>query len=606
VVPRPGQVQVGALTDPAERHAEHAAHGAERHTEHAAHGGDRHTEHAAHGAERHTEHAAHGAERHTEHAAHGAERHTEHAAHGGDRHTEHAAHGAERHTEHAAHGGDRHTEHAAHGAERHTEHAAHGGDRHTEHAAHGGDRHTEHAAHGAERHTEHAADGGDRPSEEPLHPEERRSLEAVQIHTDSRAARSAQVVGAEAYALPGHIVFGAARYRPTSPAGRRLLTHELAHALTESPTTGTAVLRRQADAGVATPDPSVAAPTNANPNATVSNPATNTAASTWPDWVGTPLTPDQQRTVNAVLASRNNQPVRPDLAHRTGGFQYGGKAGSLSPNASRYLRIAMREYWAGEGGVAGINTWDTPAGQPGNFTLGPGMLNAGAASLMRKWFDADATVAQQCRDELGVWVTPSLEWRVIDHAGTIRRGDDARSLLNDPAILSRIMNLAEGGHGGPLDRAEQNWVTDHDLAQAPPEAEVASWDDAAIACCLHIQHGAPAYSWSQHRSLYLQTHGDPLLIASICASLGVFKRLGNAAIGPVLVTSQWSELVYSGPFARWGVGGGQPGYLKHAIDAAGQHVSGTAAELGAKSELVGHALYQTGVSGSQINALDIG
>ena len=51
----------------------------------------------------------------------------------------------------------------------------------------------------------------------------------VRVHTDAPAAESAQAVRAQAYTVGGHIVFGAGRYDPATPAGQRLLAHELAH-----------------------------------------------------------------------------------------------------------------------------------------------------------------------------------------------------------------------------------------------------------------------------------------------------------------------------------------------------------------------------------------
>ncbi|MDQ6775607.1 MAG: DUF4157 domain-containing protein [Actinomycetota bacterium] len=51
----------------------------------------------------------------------------------------------------------------------------------------------------------------------------------VRVHADGQAARSAAALGAAAYTLGPTIVFGQDRYRPGSPAGRRLLAHELAH-----------------------------------------------------------------------------------------------------------------------------------------------------------------------------------------------------------------------------------------------------------------------------------------------------------------------------------------------------------------------------------------
>jgi len=43
------------------------------------------------------------------------------------------------------------------------------------------------------------------------------------------AAASAGSLSAQAYTLGSHVVFGAGQYQPHTPAGRRLLAHELAH-----------------------------------------------------------------------------------------------------------------------------------------------------------------------------------------------------------------------------------------------------------------------------------------------------------------------------------------------------------------------------------------
>lgn len=51
----------------------------------------------------------------------------------------------------------------------------------------------------------------------------------VRVHTDERAAESASAVGAHAYTVGRDVVFGAGRYSPNTPDGRRLLAHELAH-----------------------------------------------------------------------------------------------------------------------------------------------------------------------------------------------------------------------------------------------------------------------------------------------------------------------------------------------------------------------------------------
>jgi hypothetical protein len=56
----------------------------------------------------------------------------------------------------------------------------------------------------------------------------------VRVHTDKRAAESAQAINAHAYTAGDNIVFGAGRYAPGSPEGRRLVAHELTHVVQQS------------------------------------------------------------------------------------------------------------------------------------------------------------------------------------------------------------------------------------------------------------------------------------------------------------------------------------------------------------------------------------
>jgi hypothetical protein len=51
----------------------------------------------------------------------------------------------------------------------------------------------------------------------------------VRIHTDTRAAQSAQAVKALAYTVGSDIAFASGRFAPATGEGRRLLAHELAH-----------------------------------------------------------------------------------------------------------------------------------------------------------------------------------------------------------------------------------------------------------------------------------------------------------------------------------------------------------------------------------------
>lgn len=56
----------------------------------------------------------------------------------------------------------------------------------------------------------------------------------VRIHTDTRAALSAQALGANAYSVGIDIVFGESRYAPGSREGDRLLAHELTHVVQQA------------------------------------------------------------------------------------------------------------------------------------------------------------------------------------------------------------------------------------------------------------------------------------------------------------------------------------------------------------------------------------
>ena len=70
-----------------------------------------------------------------------------------------------------------------------------------------------------------------------LDPSLRHSMEArfgydfssVRLHDDPQAASAAAGVDATAFTVGEHIVFGSGRFDPSSPAGRHLIAHELAH-----------------------------------------------------------------------------------------------------------------------------------------------------------------------------------------------------------------------------------------------------------------------------------------------------------------------------------------------------------------------------------------
>lgn len=56
----------------------------------------------------------------------------------------------------------------------------------------------------------------------------------VRVHTDAKAAESAQAVNALAYTVGRDVVFGAGQYTPGTTVGKRLLAHELTHILQQN------------------------------------------------------------------------------------------------------------------------------------------------------------------------------------------------------------------------------------------------------------------------------------------------------------------------------------------------------------------------------------
>jgi uncharacterized protein DUF4157 len=58
-----------------------------------------------------------------------------------------------------------------------------------------------------------------------------RDFSDVRVHTDTKAAASAQAVNALAYTVGRDVVFAAGQYAPRTQVGSRLLAHELAHTI---------------------------------------------------------------------------------------------------------------------------------------------------------------------------------------------------------------------------------------------------------------------------------------------------------------------------------------------------------------------------------------
>lgn len=66
----------------------------------------------------------------------------------------------------------------------------------------------------------------------------------VQVHTDEKAAESAHSIGARAYTVGHHVIFAGRQYQPLSPAGKKLLAHELTHVLQQEKTSNADRIQR--------------------------------------------------------------------------------------------------------------------------------------------------------------------------------------------------------------------------------------------------------------------------------------------------------------------------------------------------------------------------
>jgi Domain of unknown function (DUF4157) len=79
------------------------------------------------------------------------------------------------------------------------------------------------------------------------------SFQDVRVHTDDRASKSAEAVGANAYTVGSDVVFRGGQFDPGSASGQRTIAHELAHVVQQQqgPVDGT-----EAPGGIRVSDPS--------------------------------------------------------------------------------------------------------------------------------------------------------------------------------------------------------------------------------------------------------------------------------------------------------------------------------------------------------------
>jgi hypothetical protein len=84
-------------------------------------------------------------------------------------------------------------------------------------------------------------------SEEPSRDAPRQDFSQVRVHADGRAADAARSLNARAFAFGHHVVFGAGQLAPETPAGARLLAHELTHVVQQGATPARRIARASLD-----------------------------------------------------------------------------------------------------------------------------------------------------------------------------------------------------------------------------------------------------------------------------------------------------------------------------------------------------------------------
>ena len=78
-----------------------------------------------------------------------------------------------------------------------------------------------------------------------MEPRFKHDFNHVRVHTDAKASDAASAIGARAFTAGRDIVFGAGEFAPQNDAGRRLLSHELAHVVQQAGPTADGVILRQ-------------------------------------------------------------------------------------------------------------------------------------------------------------------------------------------------------------------------------------------------------------------------------------------------------------------------------------------------------------------------
>ena len=187
-------------------------------------------------------------------------------------------------------------------------------------------------------------------------PDDSQDFSQVRLHTDPDAAASAQRIGAQAYTLGSHIVFGPGRYLPGTRATRTLLAHELGHV---GPPTGRAdrlvvgdahdPAETRADRGIPTADPpgfAVVRRQTRPPDAAdaVADPATLTdPVGFHPGWVWRLIPGDYDRPPTFQETQEQLQRIKPELIPLL-----------LDATATEYRPPRGDRYWAFRHPTAGV------------------------------------------------------------------------------------------------------------------------------------------------------------------------------------------------------------------------------------------------------------
>ena len=348
----------------------------------------------------------------------------------------------------------------------------------------------------------------------PLEPAVRTDLErslghdfgAVRVHADDTAAASAAAVSAHAYTVGSDVVFGAGRYRPSSPEGRRLLAHELTHVRQQAGAPANGPLRivddpaaeaeaeraaaapvtplrrslqRQDDGSEAEPEadelsgdaPPVIEPTEGGPTETVPTTGETGApaavacqALTWPDFAGR-----VPRRARFEAETHFTIPVRSGRfeAVFNGGAswvkpKYPG-AGARATNGCNAIVAECQRFFRRLG-----------SGQTGTFTSG----GAAAACPATIATPATATTSGECDTVVGAQCdtdAPNESARLLNHE---QRHLDIACKLADKAntALANGSALADVRRGVNREQTTQTRLYDGQTGHGCDPAQQAAWD----------------------------------------------------------------------------------------------------------------------------------